>query len=322
MSQFTITYRGDATQDGFDMAIIGESMMGFNSLLKDFYKVCGIDGELQVKTSEVKQGSVVIVGQLIAETTTQLIANPDLFLEALQQVDINLWQQLSDFLPVIGNVDKTINDFFNERQFTSDIMSGVVSGILVWWLTTRKERKLDKRLTKLEQKIEPLRKSNKFNKALKPLQESGYSSITYTAQTVYNQQKQVTINDIDLDAILPEDDNILPEYENGNRFLATGVVKSLSSARGERVGITFHDSKFGNRAYTAFPDDNHTSASYRNLYGEAVTGEFEVYRKSMFKVPEFKIVSLEKLQMELAVGDVQPLHGDITGNKSVEGRQL
>ena len=57
MSQFIITYKGDATKDGFDMAIIGESMMGFNSLLKDFYKVCGIDGELQVKTSEVRLGN-------------------------------------------------------------------------------------------------------------------------------------------------------------------------------------------------------------------------------------------------------------------------
>ena len=39
MSQFIITYKGAAAQDGFDMAVIGESMMGFNSLLKDFYKV-------------------------------------------------------------------------------------------------------------------------------------------------------------------------------------------------------------------------------------------------------------------------------------------
>lgn len=326
MSQFTITYKGDATRDGFDMAVIGESMMGFNSLLKDFYKACGIDGELQVRTSEVKQGSVIITGQLIAEITTQLIANPDLFLEALKQVDIDLWQQLSNFLSALGNADKTINDFFKERQFTSDVVSGIIAGVagglLVWWLTTRKERKLDKRLTKLEQKIESLRKGKRFNKALKPLQENGYDSVTYAAQTIPSQQKQVTISDGDLDAILPEDDKILPEYENGNRFSATGEVKSLSSARGERVGITFHDLKFGSRTYTAFPDDKHTSASYRNLYGEVVTGEFEVYRKSMFKVPEFKIMSLEKLQTELAVEEGQPLHGDLPDDQSAEGQQL
>lgn len=308
MSQFTITYKGDATIDGFDMAVIGESMMGFNSLLKDFYKACGIDGELQVKTSEVKQGSVIITGQLIAEITTQLIANPELFLEALKQVDIDLWQQLSDFLSAVNNVDKTINDFFRERQFTSAVVSsivgGVPSGLLVWWLAAKMERKkADKNISKLEQKIESLKKSKKFNRALKPLQENGYNSVTYVAQTVANQQKQVTISDNDLDAILPEDDKILPEYENGNRFSATGEVKSLSSARGERVGITFHNLKFGSRTYTAFPEDGHTSANYRNLYGEAVTGEFEVYRKSMFKVPEFKIVSLERMQTELSIED-------------------
>lgn len=306
MSRFTITYKGDATRDGFDMAVIGESMMGFNSLLKDFYKVCGIDGELQVKTSEVKQGSVIITGQLIAEITTQLIANPELFLEALKQVDIDLWQQLSNFLSAVDNVDKTINDFFKERQFTSAVVSsivgGVPSGLLVWWLAAKMERKkADKNISKLEQKIESLKKSKRFNRALKPLQENGYDSVTYAAQTVSNQQKQVTISDNDLDAILPEDDKILPEYENSTRFSATGEVKSLSSARGERVGITFHDLKFGSRTYTAFPDDNHTSASYRNLYGEVVTGEFEVYRKSMFKMPEFKIVSLEKMQTELNI---------------------
>lgn len=303
MSQFTITYKGDATRDGFDMAVIGESMMGFNSLLKDFHKACGIDGELQVKTNEVKQGSVIITGQLMAEITAQIIANPDLFLEALKQVDVNLWQQLSGFLSAIGNADKTINDFFKERQFTSDVVSGIISGVvgglLVWWLTTRKERKFDKRLTKLEQKIESLRKGRRFNKALKPLQESGYDSVTYAAQTTSSLQKQVTIDDGDLDAILPEDDRILPDYENGMKFSGTGVVKSLSFARGERVGIAFHDGKFGNRTYPAFPDDGHTSTSYRNLYGEDVTGEFEVYRKSMFKVPEFKILSLEKLQTEM-----------------------
>lgn len=307
MSQFTITYKGDATRDGFDMAVIGESMMGFNSLLKDFYRASGIDGELQIKTTEVKQGSVIITGQLIAEITAQLIANSDLFLEAVRQVDTELWQQMSSFLSAMGNADKTINDFFKERQFTSDVVSGTITGVtgglLVWWLTTRKDIKLDKRLTKLEQRIESLRKGKKFNKALKPLQENGYDSVTYAAQTTSSQQKQVTISDGDLDTILPEEDKILPEYENGTRFSATGKVKSLSSARGERVGIAFHDVKFGNRTYPAFPDDGHTSTSYRNLYGEDVTGEFEVYRKSMFKVPEFKIVSLEKLQTELDIED-------------------
>lgn len=308
MSQFTITYRGDATLGGFDMSVIGESMMGFSSLLKDFHKTCGIDGELQVKTSEVRQGSVIITGQLIVELTTQLISNQDLFLEAMKQVDVNLWKQTSDFLSTIGNTDKTINDFFKERQFTSSVVSnivgGVCAGVLVWWLTTRKERKVtDNRLSKLELKIEALRKGRKFNKALKPLQENGYDSVTYIAQTVANQQKQVTISDRDLGYILPEDDKILTEYENGVRFSDTGEVISLSSARGERVGIRFTNQKFEGRTYTAFPDDDHTSVSYRNLYGEVVTGEFEVYRKSMFKVPEFKILSLEKLQTELEIRD-------------------
>lgn len=306
MNQFTITYKGAATQDGFDMAVIGGSMIGFNSLLKDFYKACGIEGELQVKTTAVKQGSVIVEGLLIAEITSRIAENPELFLEALKQIDHNLWQQLSNFLSAIGNADKTINDFFKDRQFTSAVVSSIVGGIpvglLVWWLTTKMERKkVDKRLSKLEQKIELLRKNKKFNKALKPLQENGYDSITYAAQTASNQRKQITVSDSDLDVILPDDDKVLPEYENGVRFSATGKVTSLSSARGERVGVTFHDVKFGSRTYTAFPDDSHTSVSYRSLYGEVVTGEFEVHRKSMFKVPEFKIVSLEKLQTELDV---------------------
>lgn len=308
MSRFTITYKGDATRDGFDMAVIGESMIGFNSLLKDFYNACGIDGELQVKTTEVKQGSVVINGQLLAELTPQLVTNPDLFLEALKQVNYELWQQLSSFLSTLGNAEKGINDFFKERPFTSSVVSGTIASIpgvfLAWWLSNRiDKKKSNNSLTKLEQRIESLRQKRHFNKALKPLQENGYSSITYAAQSVTSQQKQVTIGDDDLGLILPEDDKILPEYENGMRFPATGEVKSLSSARGDRVGITFHGRNFGNRTYTAFPDDSHTSASYRNLYGEAVTGEFEVCRKSTYKVPEFKIVSLEKLQTELIADD-------------------
>lgn len=309
MSQFIITYKGAAAQDGFDMAVIGESMMGFNSLLKDFYKACGIDGEPQIKTTEVKQGSVIITGQMLAEITTQLIVNPDLFLEALKQVDTALWQELSNFLSAIGNAEKTINDFFKERQFTSDVVSGtitgVVGGLVVWWLTARKNKKQNnQKLTKLEMKIESLRNGKKFNKALRPLQESGYDSVTYATQVVTGQQKTVTVNDSDLGAILPADSKILPDYQNGMKFEGVGRVKSLSFARGDRVGIAFyHDAKFGSRIYPAFPDDGHTSTSYRNLYGEDVTGEFEVVRKSDFKVPEFKIISLEKSQAELQMGD-------------------
>lgn len=302
MSNFEITYKGEATQGGFDMAVIGESMMGFNDLLKDFYKVCGISGELQVKTTAVKQGSVIITGQLIAEITGQIAENPELFLEAVKQVSPTLERQMGEFLSAFGNADKTINDFFAERQFTSAVLSGAIASIpgllLAWWLDRKSKGATNVRMTKLEQRIEGLAKRKRFNKALNPLQDNGYDSITYVSKA-NNSTKQAVVRDSDLDKILPEDDKILPDYENGMKFSGTGVVKSLSFARGERVGIAFHDGKFGNRTYPAFPDDGHTSTSYRNLYGEDVTGEFEVCRKSMFKTPEFKILSLDKLQTEM-----------------------
>ena len=305
MSSFEIVYKGDATQDGFDMAVIGKSMMGFSSLLRDFYKVCGIDGEPQIKTTEVRQGSVIITGQLLAEITAQLITNPELFLEALRQVDITLWEELTNFMSTIGNTEKSINDFFNERQFTagviSNIVGGVPSGLLVWWLSDRLQRKkTDERISRLERKIEILQRAKKFNKALEPLQANGYDSITYVTHPVAAQQKTVIVEDRDLDMILPEDSKILPNYQNGMKFDGTGKVKSLSFTRGDRVGISFyHDAAFGSRVYPAFPNDGQTSTSYRNLYGEDVIGEFEVVRRSDFKVPEFKIISLEKQQSDL-----------------------
>lgn len=288
------------------MAVIGESMIGFNSLLKDFYKVSGIDGELQIKTTSVKQGCVIVEGALVAELTTRLVENPQIFLEALNHVDIELWRQLTTFLSAIGNADKTIEDFFRERPFASSVVSGIIASIpgllLAWWLDKKKSNKTDARISKLEQKITSLQQHKRFNKAFKPLQENGYDSVTYFAQATTT-KREVIVKDSDLESILPEDEKILLEYENGDQFSATCEIKSLSFARGERVGVSFHDEVFGARTYTAFPGNNHTSASYRNLYGEVAKGEFEVYRKSMLKVPEFKIISLQKQQLEMELGD-------------------
>lgn len=306
MTEFQIIYRGDATLKGFDMAVIGESMMGFNALLKDFYKVCGLEGELQVKTTSVKQGSVIIDGLLIADITNNFIENPELFLNALKQIDLTLWHQLNAYMSAFENTEKSINDFFLGRQFTSDAVSATIASmpglLLAWWLDKKSNDKTTASVSKIEQKIDGLAKRKRFDKALKPLQENGYDSITYVSKSASN-TRQVTISDTDLSKILPEEDKILPNYQNGDRFNTTGTIKSLSFARGERVGIAFHDAKFGNRIYPAFPDDGQTTASFRNLYGEDVMGEFEVHRKSLYKVPEFKIIALDKLQGELDTGE-------------------
>lgn len=297
-STFKLTYRGPATEDGFDMSVIGESMIGFNNLLKDFHKASGIDGELQVKTTSVHQGCVIVEGLLVAELTTRLIENPQLFLEALNYVNNELWQELNAFLSAIANADKTINDFFKDRPVDLAVLGTIAGFLLERYLKRKKNQKVDVRISKLEQKLESLQQQRRFNKALRPLQENGYDSITYATQTT-SKKREVIINDSDLESILPEEEKILPELENGARFSEICEIKSLSAARGERVGVSFHNLKFRNRTYTALPDDNHTSASYRNLYGETASGEFEVIRKSMYKVPEFKIVSLEKQQTEM-----------------------
>lgn len=308
MSEFQITYKGSATDGGFDMAIVGESMVGFNSLFKDFYKACGIDGELQIRTTSVQQGSVIITGLLVAEITARIIEDPELFIQGLRLVDDAMWRQVSDFLSAIGNADKSINNFFEERQFTASIIAGIVSGVVaglvVWWFENRKKKDLavtDN--SRLGKKLGFLRQKKRFNRALKPLCENGYDSIALSVGDTV-QRRQVVVDDVDLEYILPEDDKILPEYENGLCFNAEATIKSLSSSHGERVGLTFFDNQFGNRTYTAYPDDGHTSASYRDLYGETVTGEFEVYRKSLYKIPEFKICSMEKLQGEMFAEDV------------------
>lgn len=292
MSEFEIRYSGPATDEGFDMKVIGESMVGFDSLIKDFREVCGIKGDIHVKTTAVSKGSVIVSGYLLIEVASHFISNHELFMEAVEYYDPVVFLQLSSFLSDIDNVEKSIEDFFRERQFLSNMLTGIIAGVVVGWMT--RERQPDK----MSARIEKLRQRGRFDKAMKPLAEEGYHEISFTAKRL-DKQRVASVDDAGYIDLVSDDAQILPDYENGREFTADAIIRSLSSSRGERIGLRFYGPEFGKRIYPAFPDDGYTTASYRHLYNEDVRGRFQVYRKSLYKVPEFKILNLERKQFSL-----------------------
>lgn len=57
MDDMIIKYQGDDAE-GFDLGLLGESFSGMNSVLKELAELTGIEGEIELRTTEITHGSI------------------------------------------------------------------------------------------------------------------------------------------------------------------------------------------------------------------------------------------------------------------------
>ncbi len=293
-------------QPGYDLGLLGESFSGFNDVFKELFEISQIQGELVLRTTRISEGSIDVVNLVHVLFEHSPFKDPKDLMEFLQVADATLHQHASNFFNAFGNGHKSVNDYFRENQFDNSVVTGLVVLYfpkMLKWAGKQKQRlttaddsgnEISERQAK---KLKQMVSNGRYKKALKPLSENSISSVKVMALS--KSESQVVIDDRELENYLPEDEKILPEFENGMIINLTGQILALQSTRGEKLKFEAVEIDPRYKLLTAHPPDGKQTEDFMQFYKKQVNITAEVYRKTLYKRPEIIISNIELTQGEL-----------------------
>lgn len=303
-SQLKIKYEYDESK-GFDMGTLGESMIGFQAVIHELFDMSKIQGELEIKTLRVKEGSVELINVLEIVTNTIPFNSVPAMLDFLEATNFDALKQAQEFFGLIGNVGKGINDFLNENSFIASNITSFIA-IYITYMIGKQQGRKDKDASKsipkrYANRLEQLRDKNSYRRALKPLTTGEFKSIK-VAPLAVSKPQEVVIAEEQLEDYLSGDSEILPDFINGHEVTLTARIVGLQSTKGETVKLRVENIDPYNSLLIAHPPEGMGAEHFREMYGETVVLTAEVYRKTMLKRPELLLRSMEKHQQQLDLG--------------------
>ncbi len=305
-----LRYKGNLPEDDSQMALaeLGQSLIGFDALLKEFARILRIEGELEVRITASKEGSIIVEmltvlnnasGGLPFETVGDL-------LDFLKLTGDALYDQAYSYFNSFGTGYKALNDWAAKNPLGLMIAVGLLGkAFKVLIAKARKQKTVadfnDPQLPRrIAEELHRLILKKGFKKALSPLIETEVETIEVATDADF--QDSVKIDAENLPGYLAEDEMILPELANGSTCNLIGTITSLKSTRGDSLTFQTEDrSKTYN--LEALPPAGKTSKDFKNLYRERVNLHAEVVRKSFYQKPKLKIIDVSLRQAELPLDD-------------------
>lgn len=303
-SQLKIKYEYDPSK-GFDMSTLGESMIGFQAVINELFTMSKIQGEIEVKTLKVKEGSVELINVLEVVTGAVPFNSVPAMLDFFEATSLNSLKQAQEFFGSIGNVGKGINEFLNENSFIASNITSFVA-IYITYLMGKQQGRNEKDAAKsipkrYANRLEQLRDKNSYKRALKPLTTGEFKNIQIMPLAV-NNPREVVITEEHLEDYLSEDSEILPNFINGQEVQLTARIVGLQSTKGETIKLKVENIDPYNSLLIAHPPVGMGAEHFRDMYGETVILTAEVYRRTMLKRPELLLRSMDKHQQQLDLG--------------------
>ncbi|HUD19240.1 MAG TPA: hypothetical protein VMR81_02285 [Patescibacteria group bacterium] len=292
---------------GFDLTTIGESFIGMDSNLKDFFELSGIDGELLVKTEKISEGSV-LTHQVIHLATSMPFHDIRELLDFLYVVGAAEYKIGSDFFQAFGSGYKTVNDFFKENPLILASIELFLGYYFTKLMDAASSQKNGPKSDNSNRNI-PMRYANglhrmilegKFRRTLKPIVEGSASEIIIGNNLELKDSSQ--INSANFENYLPEEEKILPELGNGTTHTFLGELLAIQSTKGEVLKFRIHNIDERFNLFTAYPADGMNTENYIQYYKKAVNITAQVIRDSLYKKPELQILSIELTQRDMFEG--------------------
>ena len=305
-AKLLIKYEWDDAEKGFDMSALGESFIGFHAVLEELFELSRIDGELEIRTIKVKEGSVELINILHVVLSANPFPTIPALYDFLEVTNLEALTHAHEFFSAIGNVGKTVDDYLNEHTFQASVLSNLLTGYVIFLIGKHQGRKesdpnRDKHLPRrYANRLDQMKQRNSYQRALKPLTEGSIKRIQ-VAQLGVTNPKQVVIVEENLDDYLGDDRHILPDFVNGEEVHLVASVVGLQSTRGETVKLKVQDIDPSNDLLMAHPPEGESVGQFKELYGAEVVLVAEVYRRSKSKRPELIIRSMETNQSRLAL---------------------
>jgi hypothetical protein len=299
-SNFFIKYRGTDKQDDsqVDLVALGESIIGFDTVIREVFKVSKIKGDISVSASKTSEGSLVVdVVIALAEASKHIpFENIVDFLNFLCVVNQEVYTQANDFFNALGEAHESINEFAREYPATYDLVKTGITlfiGILIGRAGKHKKSpNLDDLPKPYAMALHKMIKTKKFKKALKPFIENEVVSISVSSDKKFTPQKTAEINSDNFENYLSEDEEkVLPDYENGKSYIFTGTIVGIQCSHGDSMKIRIYGFPRKYRDIVAYPPMEKTTENYRSFYGKDknIVLKAMVERKSMYQKPRLHI---------------------------------
>jgi len=296
-----IKYQWDPEKGGVDLKTLGESIVGFNSVIKETVKVLRIHGEVSVKASVVKDGSIIfeILTELSSIVSSIPFENLQSFLDFLELVGK---QTVSDGFALASKAHEDLNSLYAKYPLDATLLGYGIVKLIAWAKRQKKVVTIQDDEGKFLPKnyairLHKLIKKRVFKKALIPFVEEEVSEIEIRA--VYELRQPVIINNQNFEEYLSEEEQILPEYENGKVYRFVGSIVGLESSRGEYIKFKIDGIERKYSLLIAFPGNGKNTEDFLEFYKKQVLIEAEVMRKSFYQKPKLIIRSIDLMQKPL-----------------------
>jgi hypothetical protein len=296
--------------DNFDLGVIGESFSGLDAVFGELCDLTGVNGEVDVKLSRIEHGSIEVFNTIQLTLATVPFENVTDLLDFLCVASPDLYYEAREFFSAIDKADRTANAFFANRPFDAAILTYLVGKFIVKCLEqagkikrnstdAASERHIPKRHVA---RIRSMVLNGKFKRAFKPV-TGGSVRIMKIEASDSTQSSAVVINEVNVGNYLPDDAKILPELNNGDICLFTGILLALQSTKGESLKIRVHNVDPAYSLMTAHPGDGLSTEDFIDLYKQQVAFTAMVHRRTLYKRPELIILEMHPLQGQLELED-------------------
>jgi hypothetical protein len=296
-----IRYKGVKLENDsdIDLALLGESIIGFNRAIKEIIKISKINGEVSINAVSVRNGSVIF--DLIVNFVTH--SSP-----------FNNYQDYLNFVSIASHetysklilAHRNLNDYVAKDPLDFAVECWMLSKFYVRMMKWARSQKntvviLDEEKNVLPKdyaiKLHKLTKNKVYKKALKPFIESEVKEIEVSADREFEQK--VNINEENFEDYLGEDEQILPEFENGKIYNIAGKIVGLESSKGESLKFKADDIDKRYSLLVANLDNESKSEDFIEFYKKDVNVLAEVIRKSLYQKPKLIIRNIDLKQKAL-----------------------
>lgn len=291
----------DKNRSAIPLTDLSTSLIGIERVLEDFAKICRLNGEIVLTANPPEEGSFVIgicldlklgYGQLPFEHISHLLE----FLKISSETALN---EAHSFFKELNNIRGGLNLYFEKHSFESFLLA-LVAPKLFDIAKKMKRSPLppdDKTPKRIAKELHNMIKRNRFKRFIWPIVNDTVGSIEISPNRDFRNNASRIDND-DFDQLLGKDNEILPELVNSEIYDMVGTITSLKNTRGDILTFRY-TSQFGTYNLVLYPPDGIDTRHYIRYYKECVVIKAKVYRTSLYKKPNLKMMDMTLSQPSL-----------------------
>lgn len=286
-----------------DLVSLGESIAGFDTVIKDIFRISKMNGEISVQASKIREGSLIVdiivfVSNISNNIPFERIAD---FLNFLKIVNNELFNTANQFFNTIETAHRELNEFAKEYPATYDIVKTGLTlfiGVLIGKATKHKKHPdLNDLPEEYAKDLYKMINNKKFKKAVKPFIEDEIQSIEISNERSFINKARIDVNNFE--GYLGEDDQILPELLNGQIHSLQGKVVGMQCSRGDSMKIKVINNNQKNITLIAYPPKGKTTKDFDEFYGQDVVFKAEIIRTSLYQKPKLNIINIDIQQKSI-----------------------